>query len=92
MAKGKGSGSKTAKNAKNEKKNITFTPFLFIGIVIVLATTAIQSFFPGFPEIVRNILYFLGIMALLLYMFQGAFERRTGKSEPDGERKTKRLR
>ena len=87
MAKGKGS----AKNAKGAKKNITFTPFLFIGIVIVLATTAIQSFFPGFPEIIRNILYFLGIMALLLYMFQGAFERRTGKSEPDGDSRHGRL-
>ena len=86
-----------AKSKKNTKKNTkvreitSMVPLLYVGIVVVFGTALIQSFFPNFPTLVRNILYFIGIMAFVVYMFQIAFEKRTGKSEPDGESKENRL-
>ncbi len=72
-----------AKGNKNEKKRISLTPFLWIGFVIVCATALLQSFISGFPEGLRNILYLLGVMCMVVYMFQIAFEKRTGKREND---------
>lgn len=72
-----------AKNKKSDKKNkilnISFTPFLYIGFIVVCATALLQSLVPGFPAGLRNVLYILGVLAMLLYMLQAAFERRTGK-------------
>ena len=73
-----------AKGNKKEKKlNFSLTPFLYIGFVIVCATALLQSFVPSFPEGLRNILYIVGVLAMVVYMFQIAFERRTGKREND---------
>ena len=73
-----------AKGKKKEKKlNFSLTPFLYIGFVIVCATALLQSFVPSFPEGLRNILYIVGVLAMVVYMFQIAFERRTGKREND---------
>lgn len=86
-----------AKSKKNSKKkgdknvNISMTPLLYIGVVVVFGTALIQSFFPNFPTMARNILYFFGIMAFVIYMFQIAFEKRTGKSEDGAESKENRL-
>ncbi len=73
-----------AKGNKKEKKfNFSLTPFLYIGFVIVCATALLQSFVPSFPEGLRNILYIVGVLAMVVYMFQIAFEKRTGKREND---------
>ena len=73
-----------AKGKKKEKKlNFSPTPFLYIGFVIVCATALLQSFVPNFPEGLRNILYIIGVLAMVVYMFQIAFEKRTGKREND---------
>ena len=51
--------------------------------MIVCATALLQSFVPNFPEGLRNILYIIGVLAMVVYMFQIAFEKRTGKREND---------
>lgn len=84
MAKGK-------KTKKQEEKKLTMVPFLYMGIILIFATALLQSFWAGFPEGLRNILYVTGVIALVVYMMQIAFEKRTGKSEPDGETKGQRL-
>lgn len=70
-------------NKKDKKFNFSLTPFLYIGFVIVCATALLQSFVPSFPEGLRNILYIVGVLAMVVYMFQIAFEKRTGKREND---------
>lgn len=77
-----------AKGKKKEKKlNFSLTPFLYIGFVIVCVTALLQSFIPNFPEGLRNILYIVGVLAMVVYMFQIAFEKRTGKRENDASEK-----
>jgi mannose/fructose/N-acetylgalactosamine-specific phosphotransferase system component IIC len=77
-----------AKGKKKEKKlNFSLTPFLYIGFVIVCVTALLQSFIPNFPEGLRNILYIVGVLAMVLYMLQIAFEKRTGKRENDAPEK-----
>lgn len=77
-----------AKGKKNEKKlNFSLTPFLYIGFVIVCVTALLQSFIPNFPEGLRNILYIVGVLAMIVYMLQIAFEKRTGKRENDAPEK-----
>ena len=77
-----------AKGKKKEKKlNFSLTPFLYIGFVIVCVTALLQRFIPNFPEGLRNILYIVGVLAMVVYMFQIAFEKRTGKRENDAPEK-----
>mgnify|MGYP000475269117 FL=1 len=77
-----------AKGKKKEKiLNFSLTPFLYIGFVIVCVTALLQSFIPNFPEGLRNILYIVGVLAMVVYMFQIAFEKRTGKRENDAPEK-----
>ena len=77
-----------AKGQKKEKKlNFSLTPFLYIGFVIVCVTALLQSFIPNFPEGLRNILYIVGVLAMIVYMLQIAFEKRTGKRENDAPEK-----
>lgn len=70
-------------NKKGKKLNFSLTPFLYIGFVIVCVTALLQSFVPNFPEGLRNILYIVGVLAMVVYMFQIAFEKRTGKRQND---------
>ncbi len=71
-----------AKGKKKEKeKRISLTPFLWIGFIIVIATALLQNIIPDFSEGLRNILYLLGVLSMVVYMIQIAFEKRTGKRE-----------
>lgn len=72
-----------AKERKQRNTNISFTPFLYIGFILVCATALLDSFIPGFPGIVRNLLYVFGVMFMVVYMLQIASEKRTGKREND---------
>lgn len=83
--------SKNKKSKKAEQKKISLVPFLYMGVILVLVTALLQNVWPGFPQGLRNILYIIGILALIVYMMQVAFEKRTGKSEPDDEVKGNRL-
>ena len=83
--------AKNKKTKKQEEKKLTMVPFLYMGIILVVVTALLQSFWAGFPEGLRNILYLSGVIALVVYMMQIAFEKRTGKSEPDEEVRGQRL-
>lgn len=72
-----------AKGKNNEKRKLTLIPFLWIGFVVVIATALLQNLVPAFPDGLGNILYLFGVLCMVVYMFQIAFERRTGKSEND---------
>ncbi len=72
-----------AKKNREDKFKITFVPFLWIGFVIVCVTALLQIFIPAFPTGLKNVLYLVGVMCMVLYMFQGAYEKRTGKRESD---------
>ena len=68
-------------NKKERKMNFSLTPFLYGGFIVVCVTALLQSFIPAFPEILRNVLYIVGVLAMVVYMFQIAFVKRTGKLE-----------
>ena len=74
-----------SKNPKKKQKfdasKITMVPMLIVGIVIIFGTAIAQSLIPDMSASLRNILYFVGIAALVVYMFQIAFEKRTGKRD-----------
>ena len=61
---------KNSKKKEQEKdiRKLTMVPLFVLGIVVIFATALLQSFFPNFPELVRNILYFVGIAALVVYL------------------------
>ena len=73
-------------NKKERKMNFSLTPFLYGGFIVVCVTALLQSFIPAFPEVLRNVLYIVGVLAMV-YMFQIAFEKRTGKRENDAPEK-----
>ena len=74
-------------NKKERKMNFSLTPFLYGGFIVVCVTALLQSFIPAFPGVLRNVLYIVGVMAMVVYMFQIAFEKRTGKRENDAPEK-----
>ena len=74
-------------NKKAKKMSFSLTPFLYGGFIVVCVTALLQSFIPAFPEVLRNILYIVGVLAMVVYMFQIAFEKRTGKRENDAPEK-----
>lgn len=82
----KGNGAK-----KEAKKDISLTPLMYLGFIIVCVTALLQSLIPEFPQALGNILYVIGVLALVVYMIQIAFEKRTGKREADGENVENRL-
>ena len=70
----KGNGAK-----KEAKKDISMTPLMYLGFIIVCVTALLQSLIPKFPQALGNILYVIGVLALVVYMIQIAFEKRTAK-------------
>lgn len=69
------------KKKKREAKEISFSSLLTMGIIFILATYILGAVFPKIPTAVTNILYLIGILSLVVYMIQIAFEKRTGKAE-----------
>lgn len=74
-----------AKKGKKAKKDVTMTPLMYMGFIIVCVTALLQNLIPGFPAALGNVLYIIGVLALVVYMIQVAFEKRTGKREAGGE-------
>lgn len=72
---------KQKKKEKFDVSKITMVPMLIVGIVITFGTAIAQSLIPDMSASLRNILYFVGIAALVIYMFQIAFEKRTGQKD-----------
>lgn len=69
------------KKKKRELKKISMTPLLWLGFILVIGLAIVNSIFPNFPKGVSTVLYVVGLLALVVYMWQKAFERRTGYEE-----------
>ena len=85
-------GKNNGKGKKERKKNELLAHAVYGGFIVVCVTALLQSFIPAFPEVLRNVLYIVGVLAMVVYMFQIAFEKRTGKREndaPDNANKNK---
>ena len=69
------------KKKKRQVKEISMEPLLYLGVIFILVTIILGRIFPNMPNMVSTILYLVGVMALIVYMIQIAFEKRTGKAE-----------
>lgn len=76
------------KGKKREVKEISMTPLLWLGFIIIIGVALVNSFFSGFPKSISTILYMVGLLALIIYMWQKAFERRTGYEEAPENKKS----
>lgn len=80
------------KNSKKEaEKELTLVPLAYLGGILIGIAVVLQNVWSGMPKTVANILYIVGVLALIIYMVQIAFENRTGKSEEGAETKGVRL-
>ena len=76
---------------KRQVKEISMTPLLWLGFILVIATALANSFFPNFPKGLSNVLYVFGLLALVIYMWQKSFEKRTGYEElPENKKSGKK--
>lgn len=79
------------KERKRKAKEISMTPLLWLGFLLVIGTALVNSIFPNFPQALSNVLYVVGLLALIVYMWQKAFERRTGYEEmPENKKSNKK--
>lgn len=72
-----------------EIKNVNITALLWLGLILIVISAALGSLFPNLPEGITTMLYVFGIIALVIYMWQIMYEKRTGRSEAGGEPKNK---
>lgn len=79
------------KNKKRSVKDISLVPLAYFGGILIGIAVVLQNVWSGMPKTVANIMYIIGVLALIIYMIQIAFENRTGKSEEGGESKGIRL-
>ena len=73
--------AKDTKKKKKQLKEISMTPLLCMGFIILLITLVLSRYWAGMPEWLSSALYIVAILSLVVYMAQIAFERRTGKAE-----------
>lgn len=79
------------KGKKREVKKISMTPLLWLGFILVIGVSLVNAFFPNFSKGISTILYLIGLLALVVYMWQKAFERRTGYEElPENKKSSKK--
>ena len=74
----------TNKPAKKGEKevNLSMTPLLIFGFILLVLNIALANFIDGFSDgFISKIIYLVAILAMVVYMFQIAFEKRTGKKE-----------
>ena len=67
-----------------EVKNVDIAVLLWLGLILIVISAALGSLFPNIPEGITTMLYVFGIIALVIYMWQIMYEKRTGRSEKDG--------
>ena len=73
---------------KREVKKISMTPLLWLGFIMIIGVALLNSFFPNFPKGLSTVLYVVGLLALVTYMWQIAFEKRTGYEELPEKKKS----
>lgn len=75
--------SKKAQNKKAQEPDISFDSMLWMGIIIVIVNAILGAVIAAYPKWLSNLLYFVGIISLVVYMIQNRFEKRTGQKEID---------
>ena len=78
-----------AKNKKRSgaEKPVDMTVLLYLGLVFIAAGIIVSRIWPDIPEGISAILYIIGVLGLIIYMWQVSYERRTGRSESGGKPK-----
>lgn len=79
------------KNTGNKKpavKEANINSFLALGIVLVAIGAILGAVVPGIPSVIPTILYIVGILALILYMWEIQYRRRTGDYRDEGAPKS----
>ena len=71
---------------KKSGATININGFLYLGIVVIVATAVLGRFI-DIPKGVSSILYLVGIIALVLYMWEIQYRRRTGDYNDEGTSK-----
>lgn len=71
------------KNKKPQEREISFVPLLWMGFIIVIANAVLNNLLPNYPSGLSTIVYVIGISAMVVYMIQVRFEKRTGQKEID---------
>ena len=66
------------------QKPVNIDSLLWLGLIIIVITVSLGSLFPNIPSGITTMLYVIGILALIIYMWQIMYEKRTGRSEKDG--------
>lgn len=82
-----GKGSK-----KGEKQpNLSMTPLMVLGFILIILNIALSYFIDGYGQsTISTILYIVAILAFVVYMYQIAFEKRTGKKELSEDEKPRK--
>ncbi len=85
--KASGKGSK-----KNEKQpNLSMTPLMVFGFVLIVLNVALAQFIDGYAQsTISTIVYLVAVLAFVVYMYQIAFEKRTGKKELSEDEKPRK--
>lgn len=71
------------KQRKNSANPININGFLYLGIALIAATAILSRVFT-IPKGIASILYVIGIIALVLYMWEIQYRRRTGDYNDEG--------
>lgn len=71
------------KQRKNSANPININGFLYLGIALIAATAVLGRIFT-IPKGISSILYAVGIVALILYMWEIQYRRRTGDYNDEG--------
>lgn len=73
--------NKPAKKGEKQPK-LSMTPLLIFGFILLIANIVLGMFIDGFTDgIISKLIYLVAILAMVVYMYQIAFEKRTGKAE-----------
>lgn len=82
---------KNKDKGKKNQKALNFNILLFFGLILIAAALVLKAFIPDLSKIVTNLLYITALFSFVVYMWQIAYEKRTGKPEPGAESKGNRL-
>lgn len=69
---------------KTSQKSININSFLYLGVALIVITTVLNLLIESIPSGVLTVLYLMGILALVLYMWEIQYRRRTGDYNDEG--------
>jgi len=72
------------KKGSDPVKNVNMDSLLWLGLILIAAAALLSKLFPNIPAGIVTMIYVFGIIALVIYMWQIMYEKRTGRSETGG--------